>query len=93
METATVCIGNTDNKLTQQEWSDFCGSVSADVGMFATEVFFKGFSNPDSMYQNACWVFSILPNRISGLQANLKHVRSVYKQDSVAFVIGSTEFI
>jgi len=91
MKTATICIGNSDNKLTQAEWAEFFNSVKWQISRSADSIFFSGCSNPDSIYQNACWVFSI--TTMDTLRLVLKSIKQKYKQDSIALVVGETEFI
>ena len=93
MATITVQIGNTDNKLTQSEWSEFCKELSTLIGQHAAEVFFQGGSTWDAPLQNACWVCEVAPGQIEPLRAVLKPCREKFRQDSVAFTVGSTDFV
>jgi hypothetical protein len=69
-----IGIGNSDNRLTQQRWSDFVSRVEYHVHTFThwtritgagltpsggAKVVWEGFSAPASPYQNACWCVSI----------------------------------
>src|SRR5687768_6435898 len=49
-----VCIGNSDDKLSQREWSNFIDDVDefCEVG-FHTHG--RWFSAPDVQWQSACW--------------------------------------
>ena len=105
MKTVTVCIGNSDNKLTQEEWHKFWDVMDYEIERLAREIYFSGSSVGTSLYQNACWVFSIendYPDSIPPtnyitpeieLISLIKSIREHFKQDSVAIVIGDTQFI
>jgi hypothetical protein len=93
MKTITICICNSDNKLTQKDWSDFCSVTDSVVKHFCSELYFVGFSNPAEKLQNASWVFSLKEESILKLQKRISEVRKAYLQDSVAFVTGKSELI
>lgn len=94
MANVYVGIGNTDNKLTQQEWSRFIQE---------TEILFDGlpmhgawFSRPDAPWQNACWLADIselTSEEVDDLKNALRGVGGWYRQDSVAWAIADTEFL
>ena len=91
MTTNIVQIGNTDNKLTQRQWSEFCNEIQYAIEMNATEVHFTGFSNPNTPWQNACFVFNL--EKTDNLKASIFEIRNRYKQDAVAWTEGTTQFI
>lgn len=93
MKTVTVCIGNSDNKLTQQEWSQFYDKVNSLVVCDCSEIYFVGCTNPSSQYQSATWVMKISDIGIGYLKAHLKYCRETFRQDSIAFIVGETEFV
>jgi hypothetical protein len=93
MKTATVIIGNSDNKLTQQEWSQFVGSTFRIVDNFATQVHFSGGPDTASRFQNFAWVVVIDDADLERLKTALKHCREAYRQASAALVVGETQFI
>lgn len=90
--TVTVQIGNTDDKLRQVEWSKFIERVDALIQASAVP-YFSGFSNPVAGWQNACWVFSILPADAQFIKDRLTDIRGSYLQDSVSWTEGDTVFI
>ena len=92
--TSTILIGNSDNKLSQQEWSQFCGAVAECVEAYAATVEFSGHSLGPAPWQNACWVFTETadPPR-PGLRRVLAHLAEQFRQDSIALIAGNTEFI
>ena len=42
--TATIQIGNSDDKLTQAEWSQFVASVDGHLCVNVTDTHFRGFA-------------------------------------------------
>lgn len=92
MLTATVCIGNSDDKLTQERWAGFI----EDTGRFISARFgvhFSGFSNPQSRWQNACWVFEIREDDVAYLENVLKALCANYYQDSIALTLGKSKLV
>ncbi len=91
---AYIGIGNTDNKLTQQEWSSFiCDVETVLEGM---PLHGAWFSRPDAPWQNACWLMDISQNSpvyIEDLKARLVRLADRYRQDSIAWAVAETEFL
>lgn len=88
-----IAIGNTDDKLTQFEWSQFWRSVDDVVRRYANVVHGAFLSTPNSQYQNASWTFEINDVQAKNLRVWLTTIRKHYNQDSVAWLQGETEFI
>lgn len=92
MTTLSVLIGNSDNKLTQREWSEYIHDVADLIIDLDYQVHFRGYSDPAEPWQNACWVleaddgFAVLVDR-------LKKIAWAYHQDSIAVVQGETHFV
>lgn len=93
MRTATVCIGNSDDKLAQTEWHKFITEVRTTVARFTKAVYFEGFPNSDSQFQNACWVICLEDEHRENFEYTLKLIRQHYNQDSIAVIYGETQFI
>ena len=101
MKTITLQIGNTDNKLTQQEWSCFVISVDNYLNVSMRpyiKIHFSGGSNNSSPYQNFCWVFEINYEIEDYVLDTIKkqisnYAKEEYKQDSIAWTEGVTEFV
>lgn len=95
MKTITIQIGNSDDKLTQNEWSEFVSKVDRALELFNARVHFRGGSYNDAPWQNFCWVFLYHEdNSNSGaLRAHLGLLRKDFKQDSLAWAEGNTLFI
>jgi hypothetical protein len=92
--TTYITIGNTDNKLTQQEWSAFITDVVMLVLEHASEVHFAGFSHPSAPYQNACWCvdFKSDADRVNA-RSVLQLIKGKYRQDSIAWAESQVSFI
>ena len=91
--TVTIQIGNTDNKLTQQEWSCYVEDLDTALNSIPglNRHFFGGSINW-APWQNACWVIetSLAPG---DLESVLRSIRRKYRQESVAVTYGETQFI
>ena len=93
MQTLSILIGNSDNKLSQQNWAQFCISMGSSIRHHAARLHFYGLSNPDSEYQTACWVVEIEDKDLDSLIKSIAMKRSMYEQDSIAVIYGQTQFI
>lgn len=93
MNTVTICIGNSDDKLTQKEWSEYVGHITAMLRKIYAETQFCGFSPSEAQWQNACWVVNIHDHKIQDMKNRLDHIKSMYNQDSIAVIVGETEFV
>lgn len=100
--TITIILGNSDNRLTQQEWSEFVSEVIGvipkkhpwDLAPCPVETHFSGGSGIAAPWQNVCVVVVCNePEIISKLRHDVREVRRKYRQDSVAWIEGKTEFL
>lgn len=91
--TGIVQIGNSDNKLTQQEWAAFVETTNTYVKCCSKTIHFSGGSPSHEAWQNHCWVVELKNNDVANLKHFLNQVRIQYRQDSIAFTIGETQFI
>lgn len=92
-KTLAIQIGNTDDKLGQQQWSSYCNNVNEIIKLICESIYFSGGSTYDMPWQNACWVCDVNIQDIATLKERLTECRIVYKQDSIAIVVGEVEFI
>ncbi len=88
-----VLIGNSDNKLTQNEWSHFVEAMNQGIREFVTHIHFFGGSNPFDPWQNACWVCDVALDKIDGLKDCVRIIRKSHRQESAAMICGTTLFI
>ena len=95
METDCVYIGigNSDDKLTQAQWSDFaretlnvCAGASKVVGIW--------FSEPSARYQNACICIRVSkPAKMKWLRQQLAVIAGDYGQDAISWAEAKTEMV
>jgi hypothetical protein len=93
--TITLQIGNSDDKLTQIEWSDYVKMMTSVVDAYKQELHFSAGSPTNSRWQNYCWVFTIENDNLvrDALYRQVYDIRQKYKQDSAAFTEGKTLFV
>ena len=90
---ATIQIGNSDNKLTQEEWSKYVMDVHAATTANGIETHFFGSSEGTKPWQNACWVVAIQEAEVDAMFRAIAKIRKQYKQNSVAVVLGDVRMI
>lgn len=90
--TYVVQIGNSDDKLSQAEWSAFAFGLICVIERAAEEIHFKGGSDVISRYQNYCIVFE-LRIKLKELKERLISLAEMYGQDSIALTSGKTVFL
>lgn len=93
MKTVTIQIGNTDDKLSQREWSEFAMLADKIIHTYCREIHFHGCSNPVAFWQNCAWVVNCPTDNLKPLAADLVKLRTMFKQDSVAWTEGETLFL
>jgi hypothetical protein len=87
-------IGNSDDKLSQKEWSLFCAHTKTRLGGIKDLQFhLMGYSWPGSPFQNACFVIEIDIDQIEEVMLIAGNLAHKYRQDSVAVMTGATHFI
>jgi hypothetical protein len=93
--TIHVAIGNSDNRLTQQEWSSYFHEVDLLVRSAAPHIHGTWLSASESPYQNACWGFELSETGWyrRRVQDALREIAGRYGQDSVAWNESETEFL
>lgn len=92
--TAYISIGNSDDKLTQAEWSQYVVEIIARVVSIG-HTHGAWFSLPHTPYQNACWCveFDTAEDLAEGREVAAE-VREKWRQDSIAWAqVTETEFI
>lgn len=91
--TVTIQIGNTDGKLTHAQWVLFLTVVNDAIQKRKLPTHFHGFPPATAPWVNACWVVSVPESERVALMADLVMIRKAYKQESVAWTEGITEFV
>jgi hypothetical protein len=89
--TITLQIGNSDNKLTQQTWSEFVAQIDMLVQRYSTGMHFAGTSEGGRPWQNACWVFECA--NLALVKEELARLAATYRQDAIAVTAGQTEMV
>lgn len=94
MKTVYVSYGNSDDKLTQKEWSDLCIKVHMAVNSWGSEVHGVWTSHADASYQNACICFDIREGVwAQELKSRLMQLATDYRQDSIVWAEATTTFL
>lgn len=99
-----LSIGNSDNKLGQQEWAEFVRRIRHHVLLFCThpgpagpQIIGDWASASDSAWQNACWAFTLPDGTDPGRVAALRHIVALcatrYRQDTIVWADATTTFI
>lgn len=90
-----VSIGNSDDKLSQEEWSNFWGDTSVSITSSGGEIHGAWMSHPGSRWQNACWCVEFEdPAQAEVVKLELRRLADTYRQDSIAWaVVPHTEFL
>jgi hypothetical protein len=98
--TVYITIGNSDDRLTQAEWSSYVRDVDwmfdAAVRYEGARVHGRWYSRPDEPWQNACWCaewHEDLAAHVEVLKKSLAAVARDYRQDSIAWAEAQTTFI
>ena len=92
-KTIVVQIGNSDDKLTQEEWSLFVKSLK-DVSQTYGDVHFSGGSATDAPWQNYCVVFEVIDmdEVLEAIRGRLMFLAKKFRQESIAMTEGVTHF-
>lgn len=93
MRTVMVSIGNSDNKLTQIEWSVFVAGVADTIQGQAEAIHFFGGAANWMPWQNVAWLFDIKEDNIEILKRGLFFEKQEWRQDSIAYLEGETVFL
>lgn len=96
MEPAVVyiSIGNSDDQLTQSEWSGYYQRTAELIAYYVTRVHGAWASLPTSEYQNACWAVVPVPKAVDEFKAELGRLANFWLQDSIAWAeCPETEFL
>ena len=94
--TVHIAIGNSDNRLTQQQWGAYWSEVDRLVQSVSPHIHGAWLSASVSPYQNACWGFEVFDEGYWGrptVQAVLREIAGRYGQDSVAWNESETVFL
>lgn len=93
MQQVSILIGNTDNKLAQNEWAEFVARTKAHIESLCERVHFFGGPPNYEPAQNACWVVDMREEKQAALEQGLREIRQSFRQDSVALLVSRTQFL
>lgn len=95
MSTVYVSVGNSDDKLSQQDWAQFVRTVFRFVANEAHHVHGEWFSVPDSRYQNACICVEFDPDaHLDAVREGLALIAEQYEKDAIAWAVAvSTQMV
>jgi hypothetical protein len=85
MKNLYISIGNSDDKLTQKEWSSFAIDTAGAVRKWGSQLHGEWLSLPHAQFQNACWCLEILEDDMDGLRGELARLATQYQQDAIAW--------
>lgn len=89
-----ISIGNSDDKLTRQEWSLFFSQTSFLLQRHV-RVHGQWVSEPASAWQNACWCVEVADVTVAEyIRSKLIRLAEDFRQDSIAWAEAPvTEFL
>lgn len=90
---ACISVGNSDNKLSQQEFSIYVNQVDSIIDKYSIQKHFFGGSNTYDAWQNVTWVIELEEINLGNLEVRLNFTRRYFKQDSIFILTGVGKFI
>lgn len=93
MTTQIIQIGNSDDKLSQADWSEFIDALGKLLVTHASEIHFMGYSSPTTRWQTCCVVFNLREGLGASLVKELGELARDFRQESIALTMGQTMFI
>lgn len=94
MTTVYITLGNSDDKLPQNEWAHFVAAVRGVLRDEASVMHGEWFSLPDSPWQNVCWCVEVPEQLLARTRYRIGKLAPEYRQDSIAWAEAPTvEFL
>lgn len=88
-----LSAGNSDDKLSQAEWSAYVVEVITQVASIG-HTHGAWYSLPNAPFQNACWCVEFRKvSDVAEAREVATEIRQKYRQDSMAWAVAETEFI
>jgi hypothetical protein len=94
MRTVYVSIGNSDHKLSDEQWLEFRNlthELLTDLGL--TSAVHGAWQSFVPKYVNACWCVEVKPEHEDVIKQTLSDLARKFAQDSVAWAVADTEFL
>lgn len=89
-----VSIGNSDNKLSQEDWAMFQGALLRTLQIMANQIHGVWYSAPTTIFQNMCICFDVhAQESLDKIKNELRILATQYCQESIALAKAETEFI
>ena len=88
-----VSIGNTDNKLTQQQWAEYVQRVGDELERYEERRHFFGGSENWRRWQNVVWLAIVDAEDVDRLTNKLIRIRKDYHQDSIYIMVGEGKLV
>lgn len=93
-----ISIGNSDDKLSQADWSSYVLDVDRafdkSVRYEGARVYGRWYSPPTEPWQNACWCAEWqLAHVVEALKRKVASIARAYRQDSITWAVAETEFL
>lgn len=88
-----ISIGNTDDKLSQREWSDYVADMWTLLEKEGANVHFFGGRSNWEQWQNVAWIVEVHSMDIDGLMLKIESSRKKYRQDSAFVMVGEGLFV
>lgn len=93
-KTFYVTIGNSDDKLSQEAWSEFIDTTIHTIDTLTTGWEGQWYSSPISEFRNACFAFHLEDEAaFEELKMDLNELREHFNQDSITLATAEVEFI
>lgn len=91
---AYITIGNSDDKLSQSEWSQFCKDLEFIAAGVERTRWGTWYSAPDAPWQNMCVCISMHVDYLGALRGNLASIAKKWRQDTIALaLVAETELV
>lgn len=94
MITVYVSVGNSDDRLTQQQYSGFVSLVDKVLDARVSRIHGAWVSESAAAYQNACWCVDVPEDHVEFLRLDLSAVARQFRQDSIVWAeVKGTDFL
>lgn len=94
--TVYISVGNSDGKLTEQEWQQFrdlTHELLTDVLPETGGVVHGAWRSWQAGYVNACWCVEVPAEHEDIVKDTLRTLAEKFRQDSIAYAVAETEFL
>jgi hypothetical protein len=82
-----LVAGNSDDKLTQLIWSQFCSALKT-LAEYHGQIHYAGSTEGHSLWQTYAIIVEVEMTETDNLFGQVTKVRTHYGQDSIAWIAG-----